>query len=89
MAAPPSNHPSDINSASLPYLRLLPEQAVPGISDLMAMIIVVILVAGQDAIMGSADPMAALIVMDGAKESLSTVANLMAVLIIVIGISPQ
>jgi hypothetical protein len=52
----------------------------------MTVVVIVILVARQDAIMGFTNPMAVLIVMDGAEQSFPAAANLVTVLIIVIGI---
>ena len=54
----------------------------------MAMIIVMVLVA-QDAFVGSANPVTAFIIMDGSEQAFPAASDLMAMLVIVIGVCPE
>ena len=67
----------------------LPQQGIPGISDFMAMIIIVVLISGQNAFMGTTDPMATFIIMDCSKEPFPATAYLVSGFIIVIRITEQ
>ena len=65
------------------YSSSLSQQCIPGVSDLMAMIIIMILIT-QNALVGSADPMAVFVIVDSAEEPLSASSDLVTMLIVMV-----
>ena len=70
------------------YSSSLPQQRISSVSDLMAMIVVMVLIT-QKAFVGSADSVTAFIIVDGTEQALSAVSDLMAMLVIMVGVSAE
>ena len=66
----------------------LPQQRISGVSDFMAMIIVMVLIT-QNAFMGSSNPVTTFIIMDCSEQAFPAVSYFMAMLVVVIGICSE
>ena len=67
----------------------LAQQGIPGIPDFMTMIIIVVLISGQNAFMGATDSMSAFIIMDCSEKSFPAAAYFVSGFIIVVDVAKE